>query len=259
METDDAAGPSSSGWRYAPGEPQDGLYDYMDLDEDETQPSPTPSSRPSYAAMPEIPQKRHLDPRGLLLGTWKGSGLHADRANAVYGSRDVKNRINRRISKESPLGRVVVSGNYNHKKTACKHKDIDYLPKYQGMTNDEVNLYIMPLLAAGGGAYVNVPVQTQTPRGSQAFAVRGARFFGSNTSFRDRKTTWKMPRIKELVGSGHVDRSELKPCDDDNQVGAVYESTATGQGEPCDSAVHGEGFFWCRHQFDFQLVADISK
>lgn len=153
----------------------------MDLDEEETSAPPTPSSRPSYAAMPGTPQKRRLDPRGILLGTWKHSGLHADNANAVYGSRDIKNRINRRISKESPLGRVVTGGNYNHKKTACRHDNIDYLPQFQGMTADEVNSHIRPLLAAGGGAYVDVPVQTQTPRGSQSFAVRGATFFGSSS------------------------------------------------------------------------------
>ena len=132
---------------------------------------PTPSSRPKYAAMPGTPQKRRLDPRGLLLGTWKASGLQADEANAVYWSRDVKNRINRRISKESPLGRVVMGGNFNNKKTACKHADIDYLPEYQGMTNEEVNSHIMPLLVAGGGAYVNVPVQTTTPGDSRAFKL----------------------------------------------------------------------------------------
>lgn len=37
-----------------------------------------------------------------------------------------------------------------------------------------------PLLVPGGGACVDVPVQTQTPSSRQsAFAVRGARFFGS--------------------------------------------------------------------------------
>lgn len=103
----------------------------------------------------------------------------------MYGSRDLKNRINRRVSKETPDGMVVVGGNYNHKKTACKHDDIDYLPAYQGMTNDQVNSHIKPLLAAGLGAYVDpgVPTETQTPsnrRGTAAaFQVRGARFFGS--------------------------------------------------------------------------------
>ena len=38
--------------------------------------------------------------------------------------------------------------NYNHKKTACKHEEVDYLPRYQGMTDEEVRSHIMPLLAA---------------------------------------------------------------------------------------------------------------
>ena len=72
------------------------------------------SSLLAYAAMPGTPKKRCIDPRGLLFGTWKGAELRAVHSNAVYGSRDIKNRIKRRISKESPSGNVVV-GNFNHK------------------------------------------------------------------------------------------------------------------------------------------------
>lgn len=153
-----------------------------------TPPRGTTASRaPIYQAMPGTPQKRRVDPRGLLLGTWKLSGLPADSANAVYGSRDKKNRINRRISKQSPSGAVVSGGNYNNKKTACKHQDVDYLPQYQGMTDEQVKSHIMPLLVPGGGAYVDVPVETETARSSRkppkppVFATRGARFFGSAT------------------------------------------------------------------------------
>lgn len=39
-----------------------------------------------YASMPGISQKRRYDSRGLLLGTWKHSGLDAVRDNVVYGS-----------------------------------------------------------------------------------------------------------------------------------------------------------------------------
>ena len=91
------------------------------------------SSRPpTYAPMPGTPQKRRYDPRGLLLGTWKHAGLDAVRANAVYGSRDKQDRINRRISKESPTGQLASGGHVNNEKTACSHEDIDYLPPYQG-------------------------------------------------------------------------------------------------------------------------------
>lgn len=78
---------------------------------------------------------------------------------------------------------MVHGGNYNNKKTACKHEDVNYIAAYQGMTDKEVKSHIMPLLAPGDGAYVDVPVQTQTPSGrhGSSFAVRGARFFASSS------------------------------------------------------------------------------
>ena len=62
------------------------------------------------------------------LGTWKNSGLHVAVSNAVYGSRDNSDRINRRISKETSHGVVVVVGDrYDTKRTACSHDDINYV------------------------------------------------------------------------------------------------------------------------------------
>lgn len=116
----------------------------------------------------------------MLLGTWKLSGLHAVNSNVVYGSRDKLNRINRRISKESPTGNLTVGGNYNFKKTACRHEDIDYLDEYKGMTDDEVKSHIMPLLIAGGGAFIDIPIPMQTESASnerKGFSVYKARFF----------------------------------------------------------------------------------
>ena len=81
-----------------------------------------------------------------MLGTWNKSGLPVDQANAVYGSRDKQNRIMRRISKESPAGVVCQGGHYNSGKTACKHEDIDYLTGFQGMSKEEVDAHIKPLL-----------------------------------------------------------------------------------------------------------------
>lgn len=69
-------------------------------------------------------------------------------ANAVYGSRDRRDHINRRISKESQHGEVVLGGAYETRRTACRHDDIDYIPRYQGMSAEEVNAAIMPLLRA---------------------------------------------------------------------------------------------------------------
>ena len=104
-------------------------------------------SHPGYAPKPARPQKRRHEPAGILLGTWRLSGLPASQANAVYGSRDKKNRINRRISKQSPSGAIFTAGgNYNSGKTPCRHEDIDYLEKYQVMSKEEVDAVIMSLL-----------------------------------------------------------------------------------------------------------------
>lgn len=72
--------------------------------------------------MPGTPQKRRYDLRGLLLGTWKHAGLDAVRANAVYGSCDKQNRINRRIPKESPTGQMASGGNFNNKKNRMRSR-----------------------------------------------------------------------------------------------------------------------------------------
>ena len=75
-----------------------------------------------------------MAPWGIYLGTWRDSGLPAARSNAVYGSRDALMRINRRVSKETQHGQVVLGGNYDVRRTACKHENIDYCERYQGLT-----------------------------------------------------------------------------------------------------------------------------
>ena len=57
------------------------------------------------------------------------AGLHGGAANAVFCSRDRKDRINRRISKDSVNGGLANSLYFDARKTACKHEDIDYLPE----------------------------------------------------------------------------------------------------------------------------------
>lgn len=53
-----------------------------------------------------------LDPKGILLGTWKHSGLPAATSHDVCASRDMKDRINRRISKVDMHGEVIVGINH---------------------------------------------------------------------------------------------------------------------------------------------------
>jgi len=46
------------------------------------------------------------------------------------------------------VGSVVHRGNYDVKKTAYSHNNINYLPAFLGIIKGEVDSYIMPILAA---------------------------------------------------------------------------------------------------------------
>lgn len=49
---------------------------------------------------PPSSSRQRLKPKGILFGTWTRFGLRADQTrNVVYGSRDIFNRINRRVAK----------------------------------------------------------------------------------------------------------------------------------------------------------------
>ena len=146
--------------------------------------SPTPISRqPDYVVNPVTPSRRRFDPRGILLETWKGSELSAVTSNAVYGSRDVRNRINRRISKESPDGRVMMNNNYNRLKTACKHEKVDYVTRFRGMTDDEVKAHIMSLLVPELGTYVSITsIRLRALAPAPVFTSREVRFFDSDST-----------------------------------------------------------------------------
>ncbi|KAL8688233.1 MAG: hypothetical protein Q9218_005806 [Villophora microphyllina] len=131
----------------------------------------TPSS--SRSQHPPTPSPQRLVPKGILLGSWKNSGLHAN-ANAVYGSRDVRNRINRRIAKVSVAGTVVVGGNYDTRRTACSHEDIAYLPTFAGMSKAEVDSHIMPLLTGAAPSARNADEHSPTRQAAARRAGRGS-------------------------------------------------------------------------------------
>lgn len=82
---------------------------------------------------------------GILVGTLKYSGSRAGAAYAVYGSRDRSGRVNRRISKEDPYGRVVIGDRMEYV-TACSHADINYVDRFRHMTKEEVDAQILRLL-----------------------------------------------------------------------------------------------------------------
>ncbi|KAL8761396.1 MAG: hypothetical protein Q9184_002491 [Pyrenodesmia sp. 2 TL-2023] len=107
--------------------------------------------------------RRRQDPLGILLGTLKCRGSMAGAANAVYGSRDRFGRVNRRISKEDPYGRVVIGDRMNHM-SSCSHGDISYFDRFRYMTKDEVDAQILRLL---GDASTTSP-STSNPSASTA-------------------------------------------------------------------------------------------
>ena len=117
-------------------------------------PSTSSSYRPgfsrllTYSANPPNRSHRRINPRGIYLGIWRLAGLPASASNAVYGSRDRRDRINRRISKKDAAGNVVLNGNYDIKKTTCSHANIHYIDKYQGLSKEQVNAAIIPFLRA---------------------------------------------------------------------------------------------------------------
>ncbi len=123
-------------------------------------PGPRPHAVPSTPRTPRVSRpaqrgsgsgsgsghRRRVEPKGIYLGSWRGSGLPANVSNAVYGSRDVFNRINRRISKEDNQGHIIWGGSFSSHTTACSHKMIQYITRFAGMTKAEVDSHIQPLL-----------------------------------------------------------------------------------------------------------------
>ena len=95
---------------------------------------------------PHQERRRRSTPAGVYLGTWRGSGLAADAANAVYGSQDRRGRVNRRVSKETARGEPVRGGQYNYRRTACKHEEVEYIPTLAAMSKEQVNHYIRTFL-----------------------------------------------------------------------------------------------------------------
>ena len=70
----------------------------------------------SYSSTPGMARRRRVGvrPVGLFLEIWKYSGLHVG-----HGSCENLNRINRRISEETPLlGALTVGGDSDYWKTA---------------------------------------------------------------------------------------------------------------------------------------------
>ncbi|MCJ1484786.1 hypothetical protein MMC06_004959, partial [Schaereria dolodes] len=67
-------------------------------------------------------------------------------SNVVYDSRDVFNRINRRISKKDNQGHIVWDNSFLSHVTACSHEIIQYVARFARMTKAEIDSHIQPLL-----------------------------------------------------------------------------------------------------------------
>ena len=100
-------------------------------------------------------QRRRTRPVGVFLGTWRNSGLEAAASPSVYGSRDRRGRINRRLSKWTPAGVLVTGGNYSAFRTSCTHDDVLYAVHFQGLGREEIDRRVGRQLAIeegpGGG------------------------------------------------------------------------------------------------------------
>jgi len=173
-------------------------YDHTGSDSMQSSPPPAPSpplqSSPLHAPPPTNPSSstpQRLKPKGILLGTWKHAGLPAGTpANAVYGSRDKKNRINRRVVKVDSSGTMVLGGHYDVKKTSCSHKNIDYLPQFAGMSKGEVDSHIMPLLiamdASARSRSVSPAAAAAMRRAKRARQTASSTFTGAEGGFSNR-------------------------------------------------------------------------
>lgn len=75
---------------------------------------------PRAAKKPPFVNRRRINSKDVYLGTWRGSNWFTAQANAVYGSRNRQDRINRRIFKATNDGTVVADEMYDVHHTAVK-------------------------------------------------------------------------------------------------------------------------------------------
>ena len=87
-------------------------------------------------------RKRRAIPKDVYLNIWNKSGLVSNVSNAVYASRNWRDRINRRVSKKTYVKTVMQKSNYDTKRIACKHANIDHIFAYQEMTKKQMNAIV---------------------------------------------------------------------------------------------------------------------
>ncbi len=105
---------------------------------------------------------RHL-PRGVLIGTWKLSPSTIRRPYAVWASIDKWKRVHRRIVAEDTDGYALPG----QRTGAANHRDVDYLPSYKGLSDNEVKRMIFSQLGE------QAPSRLPSPPGAMPSAMQG--------------------------------------------------------------------------------------
>lgn len=83
-----------------------------------------------------------LPTRAVLIGTWRPSPKENRQPYAVWASIDNTKRVNRRIVAEDTAG-FALKG---QRRCAARHSDIDYLPEFKGLSDNEVKAKVFSLL-----------------------------------------------------------------------------------------------------------------
>ena len=77
----------------------------------------------------------------------------------------------------------MISNNYNRLKTACKHKEIDYVIRFREIIDDEIKTHIMSLLVSELSTYVSIiSIRLRIFVFISVFTSREVRFFDSNSA-----------------------------------------------------------------------------
>jgi hypothetical protein len=86
--------------------------------------------------------KSRLPTRAVLIGTWRPSPKENRRPYAVWASIDNTKRVNRRIVAEDTEGYVL----RGQRRCAARHDDIDYIPEFKGLSDNEVKSKVFSVL-----------------------------------------------------------------------------------------------------------------
>lgn len=105
------------------------------------------SPSPGKFRHPVSPKKRRCNPIGMYVGTKRIKGVPMILCPTVFASVDSHGKINRRYSKETIIGGQTTKY-MDAMATSAAHDEIDYHPRFSGMTKDLLDIHIRALLKA---------------------------------------------------------------------------------------------------------------